>query len=131
MDNGPMYLLDTFHGPVQEQLTRRVGRVQVQFQVPKALDTYNRFMGGVDRYDQIRTGCCGLEMNGRVLKWTVRAYEALFNMCIANVYALHRHLTAARGDTLTHALFMVRVVEELLDNVYQIRSGRVYRRLEI
>lgn len=118
MDSGAVYLLDTFHGPQVERLTRRVGAAIQEFELPVACNRYNQNMNGVDRYDQIRTGYYGIEMSGRTAKWTVRAYEALFNMAIANAYALHKHLHGGLESEEDHCNFMLQVAREFLDNKY-------------
>lgn len=118
MDSGAVYLLDTIHGPVLEPIRRRVGATIQEFEVPVAYSRYNLNMTGVDRFDQIRTGYYGIEMSGRTAKWTIRAYEALFNMAVANSYALHKHLHGGLPSAEDHGSFMLLVAEEFLENVY-------------
>lgn len=130
MDNGATYLLDAAFGPQQQQLTRREGARRVQYMLPKACSAYNAFMGGVDKYDQIRTGYYGIEMHGRTSKWTVRAYEALFNMGLANAFAAFRYLNKGLPSATDHANFLLRVAEELLNNIY-VQEQRNLRRVPL
>jgi hypothetical protein len=118
MDNGAVYLLDTVHGPARTAVERREGAGRRQFQVPKAFDTYNKYMNGVDRFDQIRTGFYGIEMYGRCAKWTVRAYESLFNMAVSNAFAIFRHFAGIEGTPASHYDFMFEVAGQFLKNAY-------------
>lgn len=118
MDNGPVYLLDTVYGNTPAVLSRRDGRNVREFEVPKGFESYNMHMGGVDRYDQIRTGFYGVEMHGRCAKWTLRAYESLFNMALANAFAVFRYFAGEVGNFANHHQFMLDVANRLLHNVY-------------
>lgn len=118
MDNGPVYLLDTVYGAERAVVTRRDGRERRGYEVPKAFGAYNTHMGGVDRFDQIRTGFYGLEMHHRCTKWTVRAYESMFNMALANAFAVFRHFAGETGATASHHDFLLEVASKFLRNVY-------------
>mgnify|MGYP001091187854 CR=1 FL=1 len=125
MDNGPVYILDTVFGPADHALTRREGARQNVYMVPKACAVYNEFMGGVDKYDQVRTGYYGTEMSGRCAKWTTRLYEALVTMAMANGYALHR---ATRDEPMKHWQYVLTIAEALMNNVFtQQRDTRAAR----
>src|SRR5690606_22792126 len=93
MDNGPVYLLDSVIGAADSEIERQVGARRETYNVPEAYSVYNANMGGVDRFDQVRTGYFGIDMQGRTCKWTIRAYEALVNMCVTNAYAAWRTLS--------------------------------------
>ena len=73
-------------------------------------------MGGVDQVDQIRTGDYGIDSIGRASKWTVRLYEALFNLCLTNAYNAYRHLKSLDGQQVDHFDFNASVAEKMLEN---------------
>lgn len=126
MDNAPCYFVDTVFGPEEEIVRRKVNGRATPFRVPKACSAYNKFMGGVDKFDQLRTGFYGMDMDGKATKWTIRAYEALFNFALANAYAVHRHMAQEADRESTHWDFMVSTANHLLCNVY-LRAERIGR----
>lgn len=126
MDNGPVYVLDTVCGPAVEIITRREGAQMNQYEVPKAFAVYNQNMGGVDRFDQLRTGSYGVEMHGRCAKWTIRCYEALLNMAYANAYAAWKHTSAPNAE-VNHSNFVFQVAEWMLNNVFHRNDDRLRR----
>lgn len=119
MDNSVVYLLDTFYGS-QELINmprkQKQNGAVANLVVPPAVDHYNKKMGGVDQIDQIRTGDYGIDNIGRASKWTVRLYEALFNLCLANSYNAYRYLKALDGEQVDHFDFNASVAKKMLDN---------------
>lgn len=83
--------------------------------VPPAFDHYNKRMGDVDQVDQIRTSDYGIDSIGRAMKWTVRLYEALFNLCLANAYRAYRHLRSLEGQSVDHFDFNASVAKRMLE----------------
>ena len=93
MDNGASYFLDSVYGPhAPIPMSRRVGNDVKSFEVPKAIDDYNKHMGGVDKSDQMRNGTFGIEMEGRTDKWTVKFFEVLLSFSLTNAYVVYRAL---------------------------------------
>jgi hypothetical protein len=76
---------------------------------------YNRFMGGVDLWDMVRTGWYGCEMRGRCRRWTLRFYEILFSMACANAYMIFPFNNNIMKDFNAHYIFHKQVVEGLLN----------------
>ena len=96
MDSAGVYFLDNISGPANPSaITRKdpQGRALV-FQVPKMICLYNKYMHGVDVFDQIRKNF-GCDLNHRTSKWTVRYFEILFSMILAQAYNIHRNLHQA------------------------------------
>jgi len=83
MDNGAVYFMDsTQRGSEMVQIRRRVGGQYQYFQVPQAIQKYNQYMGGVDVFDQVRTGPYGTDTEGRTNKWTIRFHEIMWSFLV-------------------------------------------------
>ena len=114
MDNGASYFLDSVYGPhAPIPMTRRVGNEVQSFEVPKAIEDYNKHMGGVDQSDQMRNGTFGIEMEGRTDKWTIKFFEVLLSFSLTNAYVVYR---ALHGNELSRGEFTNQVFEELFNN---------------
>lgn len=67
---------------------------------------YNKYMGGGDAFDEIKSGSYGADNNGK----TLRYYECLFNMALADAYNVHRFLNS--HSQMSHADFLLHVFSE-------------------
>lgn len=76
---------------------------------PEAIVEYNKYMGGVDRGDQLLTY---YGYPHRTAKWWRRAFFYLFDAAIVNSYIMYcqRH----EGRRLTHEQFRVELAKDLL-----------------
>ena len=63
----------------------------LHYQVPKMIDYYNKYMHAVDVFDQIRK-MFGVDLTHKTFKYTVRVFEILFSMILAQAYNIHREL---------------------------------------
>lgn len=90
MDTAACYFLDTVYGTDDvveiERKQRHAHGAKVKLDVPRAIHEYNTHMGGVDAFDQIRTGRFSLDTNRRANKWTVRYFEAILGIAFANTF---------------------------------------------
>ena len=70
MDTSAVYFIDTAYGYDMIDIDRRQkgSADTIRFPVPKAVDIYNKFMGGVDELDRLRMGDHGFEGRGRAFK---------------------------------------------------------------
>ena len=74
------------------------------------------YMGGVDMFDQIRKEF-GCDLVHPTQKWTVRLFEVLHSMILAQSYNIHRALhDGDRKRHLSHNDFALSVVRGLLAN---------------
>jgi len=103
MDNGAVYFMDsTQRGSEMVQIQRRIGGAFQYFQVPQAIKKYNQYMGGVDVFDQVRTGPYGTDTEGRTNKWTIRFHEIMWSFLVAQSYNIYRHLHKEDDKALDH-----------------------------
>ena len=79
MDLSAVYFIDSCLGPGWDaQILRRNSQgVPMPFQVPSMIAEYNKFMGGVDVFDQIGKGF-GVDTLHATKKWTFRMLKILF-----------------------------------------------------
>ena len=115
MDNGAVYFLDsTQRGSEMVQIKRRIGGTHQCFQVPQAIKKYNQYMGGVDVFDQIRTGPYGTDTEGRTNKWTIRFHEIMWSFLVAQTYNIYRHLHKNDEVALDHHEFAANLAMKLI-----------------
>ncbi|XP_041949787.1 piggyBac transposable element-derived protein 4-like [Alosa sapidissima] len=74
---------------------------------PKSVEDYNRFMGGVDRGDQL---CSYYSYQHRAMKWYHRLFHHIREVALVNAYILHKE----SGNTMQSAGFRELVVKGLL-----------------
>jgi len=114
MESSACYFLDTCYGVDETvEITRKQGDGTPQvLKVPKAMADYNAYMGGVDAFDSVRRGDFAFEKSHKCSKWTVRLFEALLSMCLANAWNIWRfHHEQSKGD---HFRFLVDVFKGLI-----------------
>lgn len=93
MDSAGVYFIDPAIGPGHaENITRKnVVGTRITFRVPSMIAMYNRYKHGVDVFDQIRKGF-GCDLDHPTRKYTVRVFEILFSMILAQAYNIHRFI---------------------------------------
>lgn len=88
MDRKEVNFLSSIHSPRQTTSVRRRLRngSKIDVHCPKVVETYNKFMGGVDRFDQL------LERYamGRSIKWWHRIFYYLLDLAVVNSFVLWR-----------------------------------------
>jgi len=95
MDNGVVTFVDSVNGTaLREQKERRLkGSVEKYvLTVPKGFVMYNKYKGGVDVFDQLRTGFYSFEDNGKTTKWNLRFYESMIGFATVQAYNVYRSL---------------------------------------
>lgn len=126
MDSSVCYLCDAVYGN-QERGRANIRRKNKQgtydiVEGPTALNIYNANMGGVDAWDQLRTGMhYSMEQVGRSNKWTVSLFLGLFSMAICNSYLIYRAVNPDGCDTFkTHTEFHTALLKGLFRNTYGV-----------
>lgn len=118
LDTKACYFIDTVYGgSVLGTLKRRIGATVVEFNVPKAICEYNKYMGAVDTFDQLRGGRFGLETGRRAVKWTIRYFETLLSMVINNTFLIQR---AYHDNPLERDAFMSQLFKLLFFNNFDV-----------
>ncbi len=124
MDSSLVYFIDPIFGPGRTaNITRRQGADHVVFLVPFFIVIYNMYMHAVDVFDQIRK-YFGIDLSNATKKYTVRIFEILFSMCLAQAYNIYRHVH--KNDPLrqlSHDRFKAYVVNGFVNHpiVRQVR----------
>ena len=97
MDSCGVYFIDSSHGPgnSQEIFRKNPQGQPIPFQVPAMIGEYNKFMGGVDVFDQVRKKN-GNDVQHATLKYTVRYNEILWSMCETQAYNVYRYVNRNR-----------------------------------
>ena len=121
MDTSAVYFIDTAYGYDMIDIDRRQkgSADTVRFPVPKAVDIYNKFMGGVDELDRLRMGDHGFEGRGRAFKWTNRFFDAMVNLLFQASYRIYKHCRDRKEGNepfLTHSQFNEKVIDYYLNN---------------
>ena len=117
MDKRVVTALSTVHSGGMTSITRRSRRVTggvETIEKPTMINQYNKFMGGVDKADQLVT-YYGFYHHSK--KWWKRVFFHLLDVSLVNVYITHCGVTAA-GQRLSHMDFRLEVARELIE-----RSG--------
>ena len=80
---------------------------------PAIVETYNKFMGGVDKADMLlslyRTKC-------RSRKWYIRIFNHLLNLCVVNGWCIYREM----GGEGCMKEFLVDIARSLMAGVEQV-----------
>lgn len=105
-------LLSTIHGDNTVSVERRSRQAEGGREVvekPEAITEYNKYMGGVDRGDQL------LSYYGfphRTVKWWRRAFFFLIDAAIVNSYTMYCQQT--QGRRLSHESFRIELAKDML-----------------
>lgn len=111
-DKRDVALLTTVHDSSSVNVSRRSRSApggSEEVSKPHAIDQYNKYMGGVDKLDQLVSY---YSFSRRSVKWWKKVFFHLVDAAIVNAYILH---TVTHGTKkLTHVQFRIEVAKELL-----------------
>lgn len=115
MDSAGVYFIDTITGPGKRDQVSRKNAIgsSISYQVPSMIALYNRYMHGVDVFDQIRKAF-GCDLSHATVKYTVRVFEILFSMILAQAYNIHRYIFKSTPDLKDETEFKTEVIRGLL-----------------
>lgn len=117
MDSSVVYILDSAYGPRQKtEMVRRIGNTTTTFDVYKGISWYNKYMGGVDAADALRTGYYAVDGQGRAAKWTVRFVDAMFNFQLSQAWVTYRHHHGDSVGKYGRLQFYLEICGAFLDN---------------
>ena len=92
-------------GTVEQPAT---GNLKQPREKPKIVHDYNKFMGAVDRCDQMVAYSC---FRRRTMKWWKKVFFHLFSLTILNAYILYKERTKSPD---LHRTFFRELVKELI-----------------
>jgi hypothetical protein len=118
MDSCGVYFIDSSHGPGNTQEIFRKDRQgnPIPYQVPAMIGEYNKFMGGVDVFDQVRKKN-GNDVQHATKKYTVRMFEVLWSMCLSQAYNVYRYVNKNRKTRQKNPTqFKIDVIKGLLSH---------------
>ena len=114
MDTKEVAVCSTIHQAFSgEEVVRQVKQNdqwrQQRFPCPAPIMAYNRYMGGVDRSDQLLNYYSAHRRSNR---WYRTVFLHLFDIATGNAFLLHKELTEA-GRAMSHKSFMDKLCSEL------------------
>ena len=113
-DKRVVSVLSTIHDDTPVAVERRSSRApggRETVEKPRAVVEYNKYMGGVDRGDQLLTY---YGYPHRTRKWWRRTFFFLFDAAVVNSYTLYRQQQHPQGRTFTHEQFRIELAKDLL-----------------
>ncbi len=118
MDSASCYFIDPVAGPGNQEVISRKSTQgdRLNFNVPSFIVLYNRYMHAVDVFDQVRK-MFGCDLTNGTKKYTVRMFEILWSMILAQGYNIHRVVHAGNPMRLkSHSNFKVSVIKGMLNH---------------
>ena len=111
-DKRDVFLLSTLHDDSMVEVQRRLRFVTggtEKIWKPKAVDKYNKYMGGVDQSDQL---VLYYRYSHWQVKWWRRVLFHLLDLCLVNAQILYN---TVHGNKLTQIDFRIAVAKALLN----------------
>ena len=115
-DKRVVSMLTTIHDDhvvMVERRSRCASSGREQIEKPLAVAEYNRYMGGVDRADQLLSY---YGYSHRTIKWWKRAFFFLLDKAVVNAYLLYTDTHPNKRGRVTHARFRITLAKELLES---------------
>ncbi len=112
-DKRDVTVLTTLHDDTVITKRRRTASVTGGFEEiskPTAIEMYNKYMGGVDKLDQL---LAYYGFSRRTFKWWRKAFFSLFDVGVINSYILYT-LSTQSGRKLSHLHFRIELAKQLL-----------------
>ena len=89
-DSFPKLMLSSVHSVNEVEIGYNHHRTGHPITKPEIVHEYNKFMGAVDRYNQMVAYSC---FRWRSMKWWKKVFFHLFSWTILNAYILHKERT--------------------------------------
>jgi hypothetical protein len=106
-DKRDVFALSTFHGNAcNDELPHK----------PAMIASYNKFMNGVDRADQLLSYYC---LNKKSRKWWKKVFWRLLEMCITNVYQIRKF----KDSKVVHKQLRLSLAYSLCQPLLDLRVG--------
>ncbi|XP_061188017.1 piggyBac transposable element-derived protein 4-like [Saccostrea echinata] len=111
-DRKVVYLLSTIEEAAKAPNGRVAPRTGTPIENPAIVNAYNKYMGGVDRSDQMVSYAT---FNARTLKWWKRVIFHVISLATLNAYLCYKFVTPRKP--MLHRVFRKQLVTELLQSV--------------
>jgi hypothetical protein len=122
LDGKPVYMLSTVHGSDMSATHRRDKDTNVIIMKPSMVVNYNKYMGGVDRSDQM------ISYTNSIVKsfnWWKKVIFHVLAIAVLDAYILFKSQNP--NSVITHRVFRKKLVTELVQNnamAVVVRAGR-------
>ena len=118
LDRKPVTLLSTVHSSKEVptgKLDRQTGEALTH---PEVVQEYNKYMGGVDRADQMMSY---VTFRGRTLKWWKRLFFHLISLSLMNAYILHKEHV---NKQMKHRVYRREVAASMISDAGQVCNSQ-------
>jgi hypothetical protein len=134
-DGGPDWVLRTRRRPKESSTNAAITRpifgsaATMELPIPKAIDAYNHYMGGIDQANQIRGQGYTCHRPYEVRNWRPLAYW-LFDVCHGNAYAiwLRNQSEKVLKARHSHEVFQKVLISQLLSRGMHHKPGQFDKR---
>ena len=95
--------------------TNKEGRKE-DVQCPKSISEYNKYMGGVDLFDQL-SSCYSISWKSK--RWWVKIFYYLMDSVVVNSFILYKttlKLASNEAKPMSHLMFRSLLADQLIDN---------------
>lgn len=120
MDRGkkPVVIISTIHNPSENGVVKRKNKEGIREDVncPKSVYDYNKYMGGVDRFDQLLE-CYNISWKSR--RWWIKLFYHFCDSAVINsfiLYSTELKLNQNRVRPMSHLLYRSTLANELISN---------------
>ncbi|KAG3243500.1 hypothetical protein PI124_g11686 [Phytophthora idaei] len=116
VDNRAVYFLASQVGTEMTTVQRREkSGEQSAVPCPGIAAEYQRYMGGVNRHDQLRLQSYSMQLAARFPKFYKSLFLGLVDMAVVNAYIVHSHMwEERRKKKLSHNVFLARLHKQLI-----------------
>ena len=117
LDNKPVYFLAHGVSTLKTEITRKEKNgSSVQVGCPAFVESYNRYMNGVDGHDQLRLQRYSVQRSLCVKKYYKTLFFGLFDMALVNAYIVHcQYCKSIKQKALSHARFRTVLHEQMIN----------------
>ncbi|POM63002.1 hypothetical protein PHPALM_27782 [Phytophthora palmivora] len=114
-DNNVVYFLASHVSAERTTVQRREKNgVLSTIPCPALVAEYQRYMGGVDRHDQLRLQSYSLQLSTRFTKYYKNLFVGLVDMAVVNAYIIHKS-TRDTEEKNGHYIFLSKLHQQLIE----------------
>jgi hypothetical protein len=115
IDNRPVHFISTADSTKITTVSRRVGKEKMEVNAPLAIKNYNKFMGGIDRHDRLRS-TFSICKKHKFKKYYVKLFLFLLDVTITNSWIYYKLSNPEMKDKGgARATFYQELAESLVD----------------